>query len=56
MRIEKRKQHCLYLQIKEFSKLARGKIYIQKSIEILCNSNNQIGQIIEKDPFTILKH
>lgn len=42
IRIEKWKQHCLYLQIREFNKLARDKIYVQKSLEILYNSNNQV--------------
>lgn len=38
------------MQMREFGKLARARSYIQKSIEILCNSDNQIENIIGKDP------
>lgn len=38
------------MHIREFSKLAKAKIYIQKSNEILYNNNNQVEKIIGKDP------
>ena len=38
------------MQMREFSKLARARSYLQKSIEILCNSDNQKEKIIGKDP------